>query len=93
MDVRLKNFYERTCQRSNMTQRDDGHDFRDSKNKAEAYDKKKKSDREQAQRLVDKWNEWRYDAYESNRSTWTDEDDKDCKAISKLILENKSKFV
>ena len=76
-----------------MTQRDDGHDFRDSKNKAEAYDKKKKSDREQAQRLVDKWNEWRYDAYESNRSTWTDEDDKDCKAISKLILENKSKFV
>ena len=76
-----------------MTQRDDGHDFRDSKNKAEAYDKKKKSDREQAQRLVDKWNEWRYDAYESNRSTWTDEDDKDCKAISKLILENKSRFV
>ena len=76
-----------------MTQRDDGHDFRDSKNKAEAYDKKKKSDREQAQRLVDKWNEWRYDAYESNKSTWTDEDDKDCKAISKLILENKSKFV
>ena len=79
--------------RLKMTQRDDGHDFRDSKNKAEAYDKKKKSDREQAQRLVDKWNEWRYDAYESNKSTWTDEDDKDCKAISKLILENKSKFV
>jgi len=76
-----------------MTQRDDGHDFRDSKNKAEAYDKKKKSDREQAQRLVDKWNSWQYDAYESNKSTWTDEDDKDCKAISKLILENKSKFV
>jgi len=75
-----------------MTQRDDGHDFRDSKNKAEAYDKKKKSDREQAQRLVDKWNSWQYDAYESNKSTWTDEDDKDCKAISKLILENKSKF-
>ena len=93
MDVRLKNFYERTCQRSNMTQRDDGHDFRDSKNKAEAYDKKKKSDREQAQRLVDKWRGWQYDAYESNRSTWTDEDDRDCKAISKLILENKSKFV
>ena len=75
-----------------MTQRDDGHDFRDSKNKAEAYDKKKKSDREQAQRLVDKWNSWQYDAYESNKSNWTDEDDKDCKAISKLILENKSKF-
>tara|TARA_R100000654_G_scaffold64469_1_gene92074 strand:+ start:134 stop:364 length:231 start_codon:yes stop_codon:yes gene_type:complete len=75
-----------------MTQRDDGHDFRDSKNKAEAYDKKKKSDREQAQRLVDKWSSWQYDAYESNKSTWIDEDDRDCKAISKLILENKSKF-
>ena len=25
-----------------MTQRDDGHDFRDSKNKSEAYERKKK---------------------------------------------------
>ena len=74
--------------RLKMTQRDDGHDFRDSKNKAEAYDKKKNSDREQAQRLVDKWSEWRYDAYESNKSTWTNQDDEDCRAISKLINDN-----
>ena len=45
-----------------MTQRDDGHDFRDSKNKSEAYERKKKEDREQAQRLIDKWNVWKYDA-------------------------------
>ena len=81
MDWRLK-----------MTQRDDGHDFRDSKNKAEAYERKKKKKREQAQRLVDKWNEWRFDAYESNRLTWTDQDEKDCRAISKILSENKAKF-
>tara|TARA_R100000388_G_scaffold20874_1_gene15779 strand:- start:201 stop:431 length:231 start_codon:yes stop_codon:yes gene_type:complete len=75
-----------------MTQRDDGHDFRDSKNKAEAYERKKKKKREQAQRLVDKWNEWRFDAYESNRLTWTDQDEKDCRAISKILSENKAKF-
>ena len=88
MDVRLKNFYERTCQRNNMTQRDDGHDYRDSKNKQEQYEKQKKEKREQAQRLIDKWNSWQYDAYESNKSTWTDEDDLDCQAISKLINDN-----
>lgn len=79
--------------RLKMTQRDDGHDFRDSKNKAEAYERKqKRKNKAQAERLVDKWKEWQYDAYESNRSTWTDRDDEDCKAISKILSENKSKF-
>ena len=79
--------------RLEMTQRDDGHDFRDSKNKAEAYERKqKRKNKAQAERLVDKWKEWQYDAYESNRSTWTDRDDEDCKAISKILSENKSKF-
>ena len=63
MDVRLKNFYERTCQRSNMTQRDDGHDYRDSKNKQEQYEKQKKEKREQAQRLIDKWNSWQIQSW------------------------------
>ena len=76
-----------------MTQRDDGHDFRDSKNKAEAYERKqKRKNNAQAERLVDKWNEWRFDVYESNRLTWTDQDEKDCKAISKILSENKSRF-
>ena len=75
-----------------MTQRDDGHDFRDSKNKSEAYERKKKEDREQAQRLIDKWNVWKYDAYENNKSDWTDGDNNDCKLISKILSENKSKF-
>ena len=79
--------------RLKMTQRDDGHDFRDSKNKAEAYERKqKRKNKAQAERLVDKWKEWQYDAYESNRSTWTDRDDEDCKAISKILFENKSRF-
>ena len=79
--------------RLKMTQRDDGHDFRDSKNKAEAYERKqKRKNKAQAERLVDKWKEWQYDDYESNRSTWTDRDDEDCKAISKILSENKSKF-
>jgi kynureninase len=75
-----------------MTQRDEGHDFRDSKNKAEAYERKKKKKREQAQRLVDKWDEWQYDAYENNKSDWTNQDDKDCQLISKILSENKAKF-
>ena len=76
-----------------MTQIDDGHDFRDSKNKAEAYERKqKRKNKAQAERLVDKWNEWRFDVYESNRLTWTDQDEKDCKAISKILSENKSRF-
>ena len=73
-----------------MTQRDDGHDYRDSKNKQEQYEKKKKEKREQAQRLIDKWDVWQYDAYENNKSTWTDEDDEDCQLISKLINNHKS---
>tara|TARA_R100000734_G_C3313184_1_gene104434 strand:- start:1160 stop:1396 length:237 start_codon:yes stop_codon:yes gene_type:complete len=72
-----------------MTQRDDGHDYRDSKNKQEQYERKKKEKREQADRLIEKWNNnWKYDAFENNKSTWTDEDDDDCLAISKLIKDN-----
>jgi hypothetical protein len=40
-----------------MTQRDDGHDFRDSKNRAEAYERNKKIDK-QAQFIMDTFSQY-----------------------------------
>ena len=81
-----------------MTQRDEGHDFRDSKNKAEEYERKllkqkKKRDREQADRLIEKWDtNWKYDAFENNRSTWSNEDDEDATLLYNILREHRSKF-
>ena len=81
-----------------MTQRDEGHDFRDSKNKAEEYERKlleqkKKRDREQADRLIEKWDtNWKYDAFENNRSTWSNEDDEDATLLYNILREQRSKF-
>ena len=75
-----------------MTQRDEGHDFRDSKNKAEAYERKKKLGREQADRLIEKWDtNWKYDAFENNRSTWSNEDDEDATLLYNILREHRSK--
>ena len=81
-----------------MTQRHEGHDFRDSKNKAEEYERKlleqkKKRDREQADRLIEKWDtNWKYDAFENNRSTWSNEDDEDATLLYNILREHRSKF-
>ena len=76
-----------------MTQRDEGHDFRDSKNKAEAYERKKKLGREQADRLIEKLDtNWKYDAFENNRSTWSNEDDEDATLLYNILKEHRSKF-
>ena len=42
----------RASRRDNMTQRDEGHNYRDSKNKAMEYERNKKVD-EQAQDIMD----------------------------------------
>ena len=34
---------------------------------------------------IDKWNCWKYDIYENNKSTWTTYDDKVISIIDKLI--------
>ena len=81
-----------------MTQRDEGHDFRDSKNKAEEYERKlleqkKKRDREQADRLIEKWDtNWKYDAFENNRSTCSNEDDEDATLLYNILRKHRSKF-
>ena len=76
-----------------MTQRDEGHDFRDSKNKSEAYERKKKLGREQADRLIEKWDtNWKYDAFENNRSTWSNEDEEDATLLYNILREHRSKF-
>ena len=76
-----------------MTQRDEGHDFRDSKNKAEAYERKKKLGRELADGLIEKCDtNWKYEAFENNRSTWSNEDDEDATLLYNILREHRSKF-
>ena len=36
-------------------------------------------------RILGKFTAWQYDIYESNKSTWTDEDDEDILIIESLI--------
>ena len=38
-----------------MTQRDEGHNYRDSKNKAQAYERKQKEIRDNAIKYFDEW--------------------------------------
>ena len=40
-------------------------------------------------RILEKFKEWQYDIYESNKSTWTDEDDEDISIIEQLIWQKK----
>ena len=35
--------------------------------------------------IIDNWNSWKYDIYESNKSTWTDKDDSILNLITKII--------
>ena len=49
-----------------MTQRDDGHDYRDSKNKAQAYERKQKQKYEAIIDMVIRW-------LDSNIDEWEDE--------------------
>ena len=38
-------------------------------------------------RILEKFDSWKYDIYENNRSTWTDQDDDDVLEIEKLLNE------
>ena len=42
-------------------------------------------------RILEKFDSWKYDIYENNRSTWTDQDDDDVLEIEKLLNEQASK--
>jgi hypothetical protein len=39
-------------------------------------------------RILEKFKVWQHDIYESNKSTWTDEDDEDILIIEELIKMN-----
>ena len=43
-----------------------------------------------AERILEKFDSWKYDIYENNRSTWTDQDDDDVLKIEKLLNEQAS---
>ncbi len=43
-----------------------------------------------AKRILEKFDSWKYDIYENNKSDWTKQDDKDVDEIEKL-LEQKAK--
>ena len=38
-----------------------------------------------AKRILEKFDSWKYDIYESNKSDWTKQDDKDVNEIEKLL--------
>ena len=38
-----------------------------------------------AKRILEKFDDWKHDIYESNRLTWTDQDDDDVIEIEKLL--------
>jgi len=44
-----------------------------------------------AKRILEKFDSWKYDIYENNRSTWTDQDDKDVSEIEKLLEQQANK--
>jgi len=41
-------------------------------------------------RILEKFDSWKYDIYENNRSTWTDQDDDDVLEIEKLLEQQAS---
>ena len=38
-----------------------------------------------AKRILEKFDSWKYDIYENNKSDWTKQDDKDVDEIEKLL--------
>jgi hypothetical protein len=42
-------------------------------------------------RIIEKFDSWKYDIYENNRSTWTDQDDDDVLEIEKLLEQQANK--
>ena len=42
-------------------------------------------------RILEKFDSWKYDIYESNKSDWTKQDDKDVNEIEKLLEQQASK--
>ena len=45
-----------------------------------------------AKRILEKFDSWKYDIYESNKSDWTKQDDKDVNEIEKLLEQQLSNF-
>ena len=43
-----------------------------------------------AKRILEKFDDWKHDIYESNRLTWTDQDDDDVNEIEKLLEQQAS---
>ena len=43
-----------------------------------------------AKRILEKFDSWKYDIYESNKSDWTKQDDKDVNEIEKLLEQQAS---
>ena len=43
-----------------------------------------------AKRILEKFDSWKYDIYENNRSTWTNQDDSDVLEIEKLLEQQAS---
>ena len=44
-----------------------------------------------AKRILEKFDSWKYDIYESNKSDWTKQDDKDVSEIEKLLEQQANK--
>ena len=44
-----------------------------------------------AKRILEKFDSWKYDIYENNKSDWTKEDDKDVDEIEKLVEQQTKK--
>jgi len=47
---------------------------------------------ENAKRILEKFDSWKYDIYESNKSDWTKQDDKDVNEIEKLLKQQASEM-
>ena len=43
-----------------------------------------------SKRILEKFDSWKYDIYESNKSDWTKQDDKDVNEIEKLLEQQAS---
>jgi hypothetical protein len=43
-----------------------------------------------AKRILEKFDSWKYDIYENNKSDWTKQDDKDVNKIEKLLEQQAS---
>ena len=41
--------------------------------------------------ILDDWNSWKYDIYESNKSTWNQRDDSKINMITKILEEKLKK--